>query len=584
MTIRRTAKAAKPPTRAAKPAPQALAPKMPKAEPVLPHPWVRVTMSALARSKLKSAGVIPNPFELDLAKPPPGVVPRGAKRGDALAMDSMTIEANAWAAQQVYNGAFFNGVTFMGYPYLSELTQRPEYRRITEVLATAMTKNWIKFQSTADDGTGTNPKIVELQDECERLSLVDAFRTMVELDGFFGRAHLYLDTGDTDTVAELPHSIGDGRDAATLAKFGGRRGFLKALQPVEPVWCYPAKYEASDPLHQDWYNPQSWFVMGKEVHVSRLLTFVGRKVPDLLKPSYAFGGLSMSQMAKPYVDNWLRTRQAVADLIWSFSVRGLKTNMSAMMGADGNELMNRVQYFTTLQNNQGLMALDKETEDFFNITTPLSSLNDLQAQAQEHMCSVTGTPVVVLLGIQPAGLNASSAGEMDTWDSWVEAYQEKFFTRKLDTVLNFIQLSLWGEIDPDITYVYEPLRSLGAKDLAEKQYSEAQRDTAYTEAGILDPTEVRRRLAADPTSKYDGLNVDDLPEQGEANPEDMLDIGGAGQFGFTREAREDHTREDPARDPAARAATRAGADRPAARPGDRHADRAARRPEDRNAA
>ena len=40
--------------------------------------------------------------------------------------------------------------------------------------------------------------------------------------------------------------------------------------------------------------------MGRQVHTSRILTFIGRPVPDLLKPAYSFGGLSLVQLG--YVD------------------------------------------------------------------------------------------------------------------------------------------------------------------------------------------------------------------------------------------------------------------------------------------
>jgi hypothetical protein len=53
--------------------------------------------------------------------------------------------------------------------------------------------------------------------------------------------------------------------------------------------------------------------MGTEVHASRMPAFVGHPVPDMLKPAYSFGGLSLSQMAKPYVDIWLQTRESVGD-------------------------------------------------------------------------------------------------------------------------------------------------------------------------------------------------------------------------------------------------------------------------------
>jgi hypothetical protein len=319
------------------------------------------------------------------------------------------------------------------------------------------------------------------------------------------------------------------------------------VKPVEPVWCYPAKYNATDPLKPDWYNPQSWFCQGKEIHSTRLLPFVGREVPDLLKPSYSFGGLSLSQMVKPYVDNWLRTRQAVADLIWSFSVRGIQTDLSNLMALDGDAMYKRAAFFANIQTNQGIMLLDKESEEFFNVVTPLGSLDALQSQALEHICSATGIPRIKYTGIQPAGFNASSDGEIRVWLDWVAAFQEKFMTAKLGTVLDFVMLSLWGEVDPDITFDWESLEELDDKEIAERDKMRADTATEYIEAGVLAPIDERARLSDDPEGVYSGIDVDDLPEQLDMFGEEgaMPDLGtGAGQLSATeRPPRDDRSRD-----------------------------------------
>src|ERR1700751_1944480 len=107
--------------------------------------------------------------------------------------------------------------------------------------------------------------------------------------------------------------------------------------------------------------------------------------------------------------------------------------------------------FTQLQNNNGTMILDKETEDFINVNVPLSGLDQLQAQAQEHMASLSRIPIIKLLGIQPAGLNASSSGELTPFADSIHSYQESFFRPNLKTVLNLVQCSRVGEVDPGIT-------------------------------------------------------------------------------------------------------------------------------------
>ena len=87
--------------------------------------------------------------------------------------------------------------------------------------------------------------------------------------------------------------------------------------------------------------------------------------------------------------------------------------------------------------------------------------------------------------IQPAGLNASSEGEIRVFYDWIGAYQEQFFTSNLTRVLGFIQLSLWGKVDEDITFTFEPLWSLDEKALAEirKLEGEVGRLPGRAEAG-----------------------------------------------------------------------------------------------------
>ncbi len=401
----------------------------------------------------------------------PGVIAQDTK----LACDSPSDANYRWALSGAISGAFSEGLGFLGYPYLAELTQRPEYRRPAEILAKEMTRKWIRLQGTGkDDKNGDkSEKIAAIVAEMKRLGVQAAFRKVAEQDGYFGRAQLYLDMGD-DRPEELIAPLADSR-----AKIG--LGSLKGLRVVEPIWTYPGMYNSTDPLRRDFYQPQTWFVMNRQVHASRLLTFVSRPVPDMLKPAYAFGGLSLSQIAKPYVDNWLRTRQSVSDLLHSFSTMVLKTNLAAVLNAEGAEqMLRRAVLFNQARDNRHLMMIDRDTEDFANVSAPLGSLDRLQAQSQEHMAAVTGIPLIVLLGITPSGLNATSEGELRTFYAWIEAQQEALFTAPLSRLLNVIQLSLFGAIDPDIGFSYVPLWTLSEEQLANMRKVEADTDTTRT--------------------------------------------------------------------------------------------------------
>jgi phage-related protein (TIGR01555 family) len=456
----------------------------------------------------------------DPYQPPRGVVPKGwipkRKTSAVLAMDDANGGlSNLSVSQAALNGVYSQGWTFMGYAYLSELAQIPEYRALSEVIALEMTKKWITFQAIGDEEKSASEekreKIKTIEDEVNKHHLQDKFRQLAEQDGFFGRSHLYIDTGDTEDRDELRMPIGNGQSKLSKAKVSPRHP-VKAFRVVEPIWTYPKDYNSNDPLREDWYNPSTWFVMAKEVHATRLLRFVGREVPDLLKPAYAFGGLSLSQMAKPYVDNWLRTRQSVADIVHAFSVFVLSTDLSTSLAEDGDQLFRRLELFNRLRDNKGVMALDKDTEDFKNVSASLAGLDALQAQTQEHMAAVGRTPITKLLGIQPTGLNASDENQLRNFEETIHAAQEAFIRPHLTTAIDFIQLSKFGEVDPDITFKFVPLRSLTEKEVADVQKVKADTHQVYVDMGAIAPEEVRAAVANDPETPYTGLDVDNMPE------------------------------------------------------------------------
>lgn len=476
-----------------------------------------------------------------------------------LAMDAELKEVFSYGNNAMVAGGGFGalageGLLFLGYTYLAELAQRPEYRVIAETIADDSTRKWIDFDVTGDKkqneedaakdpagfaermadpderqkrvkNAGKLDRIKELKDDQLRLGVQQAFYQASRTDNFFGRSHLFLDIRTNGATAgdpspdptEIVTDIGDASFGNTVSqsKVGAAIGSFKAIRLVEPMWAYPILYNANDPLRADWYNPQQWYVMGKEIHQSRLLTFVGHPVPDILKPAYAFGGLALSQMVKPYVDIWLQTRQSVAEMIKAYSVMVLGTDLSQLMTPSGQAaLLARIALFNIMRDNQGLFVHNKETEEFKNVSAALSGLDHLQAQAQEHMASVARIPLVKLTGISPSGLNATSEFEIEVYDDTIEAYQERFHQPKLQRVVNFQMLSLWGEVDPEITIRFNPLRQVSESEKGEQQAKKADMHEKFVNMGAIAPGEVRRAIVDDEDMPYAdlGLDPEDLPE------------------------------------------------------------------------
>lgn len=475
------------------------APKVPA-----PKSEMKVSESAAADMRIRSKTRKALIETFKAYEPAKGVLPSGVS-GHKLAMDSGFSPANAAANYGLIgniNAAFDEGYAWPGFIILAQWAQVPEFRRPAEVYAREMTRKWIKLQATGDEDK--TEKLKQIESEFKRLNVQKVFRTAIEQDGFFGRSQIFIDVGiETDNNQdELKTDL-----IVSKEKIG--KGALKRLTVVEPMWSYPNRYNANDPLDVTYYKPTSWFVMGKEIHSSRLLTIITRQVPDILKPAYAFSGLSLLQMMKPYVDNWLRTRQSVSDLIHSFTVWTLKTNLSSILqGGAAQGLLARAQMFNNSRDNHGLNIVDKDTEDFMNVSASLGSLDKLQAQSQEQMAAPTGLPLIYLTGITPAGLNASSQDEIEVFQDTCAANQE-IYTPALSTILNIVQLSLFGEIDPEIGFMWEPLKVVSETEKANIRKTDAETDGLHVEMGVVSPQEVRKRVANEEDSPYSGIDVNE---------------------------------------------------------------------------
>ncbi len=433
-------------------------------------------------------------------EPPRNVLPKG-KTGNAIAMDA-GFDCAGFESYGNFNTLCSQGYAFPGFQELALWSQIVEYRKPSEVYAREMTRKWIKFVAIGEKDKAD--RIKEIENEFKRLNVQAKFREAIEHDGLFGRAHIFLDMGittDTQGSQELRTEL-----IESPAKIG--KNSLKRLTVIEPTWVYPNLYNANNPIDPTFYKPTSWFAMGTEIHSSRLCTIVTRELPDILKPAYAFAGMSLSQLMKPYIDNWLRTRQSVSDLVHAFTVWTLKTDMNGILNDGGGQsFYNRLSLFNLARDNHGINAIDKDTEDFNNVSASLAGLDKLQAQAQEQMSSASSLPLVYATGITPSGLNASSEGEIEVFQDTLSATQE-LLTPAVSKILNVVMLSLFGEIDEDIQFVWEPLKVVTERERAEIRKFDSEVDIAHIDAGVLTPEEVRQRLAQEEDSLYPGLDLD----------------------------------------------------------------------------
>ena len=449
----------------------------------------------------------PDPARKPIALPAvPFKVERTAEQRAEMAMDDASggYPYGGYLGGQTVAGQLNFGLYFPGYPYLAELAQRSEYRQPVETLAKEMTRQWITFKSKG--GGDKEEKIAKIEEAFERHNVQALFRKVTELDGFYGLGMIFIKIKGHKELNN-PLVI----DSRSIEKDS-----LEGFNTIEPMWITPLVWNSIDPTIPTFYNPQQWVVLGQTIHSSRLLKFISREVPDIIKPAYNFGGISLTQLIDPYVQRWLKTVDSVNRLINNFSIITLATDMSAILQGGGPEvyagLLDRMRLFSKHRDNQGIFLHDKMNEELSQVAVSLAGLAELQAQSLEHMAYPTHEPLVVLTGVTPSGLNATSEGEIDVWHNWVHSMQEQFYRPNLERVMRIVELDLFGAIDDDITFDFEQLKEVDGEALARIRKSDAEAASVYIQDGVVDAQEERERLAKDPDSGYVNLDVNKVIE------------------------------------------------------------------------
>jgi len=395
---------------------------------------------------------------------------------------------------------------FVGYSMLSNISQEALIRAGVETVASEMTRKFMQW--TYDDDYGEEDKekaIADLEYQAKKYRIKERFNEAAVKDGYFGGCLIYIDVGELDDEEKLEPLV---LDEKTFKK-----GSLRGLKIIEPINIYPGEYNTTDPTDEHYFNPEYWYILGKKYHASRFLYFAGNDAPLLLKPAYNFFGIPQAQLALDYVAHFVANREAAQELLNKFSLTGLKTNMGqALQGKSCGDLVQRAKMFIRTKTNNGLMLMDKDTEDLIQLNTPLSGVRDIVEMSLNLLTAVWHIPKIEYLGEGEGGLNASSKEQIRSYYDYIIGRKEKLFTEPLEKLSKILQLNAWGKINPAIGFKYPALWDMDDSEKAALNKQQADRDAIYLANGVLSQEEVRRRLSLDVNSEYTMIDVDDLPE------------------------------------------------------------------------
>ncbi|MBD5417353.1 MAG: DUF1073 domain-containing protein [Desulfovibrio sp.] len=489
-------------------------PATPQAAPCAPSPQGRPVPSPRLSLHPDVGGGMPGgvpltPDEVRRLYGPPRTL--GASEKVRLALDSQLADGGVYTLlQHTFQLGQAAAPQFMGYGALQNMAQNGLLRACIETVADDMTREWITLRggsSDTEDAGDASDRLKELEAALARYDLQSVFHEAAELVGYEGGAFVFIDTGaDGDQLIDPLHL---GPSSGELAP-----GRPLRFTVIDPVNVFPGEYNSISPLRADYFRPRWWWVLGERVHKSRLIRLVANELPILLRPAYNFMGLPQAQILWDYILHFQECRTAEARLLKKFSMTVLKTNLQEiLLSAQGTaNLDRRVRYMVQTMSNDGVLAVDKDSEDVIKLETPLSGVTDIVRQALEFLAALNRTPAVKLLGISPSGFNATGESDIRNYYDHITSQQEKVLRPGIRRALECIQLHEFRAIDRGLDFDFAPLGEEDRAALATQQKTRADTVAVYLDRGVISAEEARAALVKDSDSPFADIDPEAVPE------------------------------------------------------------------------
>lgn len=426
--------------------------------------------------------------------------------GTTAAMDEAYPDLQLVKMQNAYGGdiapsqmIWYAQQSFIGYQTCAILAQNWMIDKACTMPARDAVRHG--YDVTINDGTEIKPEILDfMRIRDKAFGLKNACVEFVRMQRVFGIRIAMFEVDSNDPLYyQNPFNID-----------GVMPGSYRGISQIDPYWITPEldANAASNPASKHFYEPTWWRVNGKRVHRTHLI--IGRNgddLPDILKPTYFYGGIPTPQKIAERVYAAERTANEAPMLAMTKRLISLKTDITEAT-SNVEQFQAKMTFWTALMNNFGVKIIG-ENEELDQKDTSLTDLDAVIMTQYQLVAAAAEVPATKLLGTSPKGFGASGEYEESSYHEFLESIQE----HDLSPLVNrHHALLIKSEVSEKfaIPYfqtevVWKPTDTPTDKERAEINKMDADRDNALVQAGAIDGTDVRMRIISDPDSGYTGI-------------------------------------------------------------------------------
>ncbi len=300
---------------------------------------------------------------------------------------------------------------------------------------------------------------------------------------------------------------------------GIKKGSYKGMAVIEPYWINPQldTESATNPASLHYFEP-TWYVLNgqKKIHRSWVIRAVNSQVSDVLKPTYYFGGIPLTQQIyeRVYCAEKVANEAPLLALTKRLLVADADINNFVANPESATEVMEALNY---LRDNFGVYV-KRSGDQVSQFDTNLSDFDSLIMSQYQLVASIAGMPATKLLKTTPKGFNATGEYEEHDYKQSLLEIQENDYIPIINRHNELYTKSKYGRVIP-LDVKFNPIDTPTEKETAEINSIKAQTAMNHINAGITTAQEERDILRNSEGSAYSGL-----PEEIEEPDIDLTDF------------------------------------------------------------
>lgn len=290
---------------------------------------------------------------------------------------------------------------------------------------------------------------------------------------------------------------GGGPETPINPRMPGKIRFLAVLERQELV---PSAWASQ--LDSPYFGrPELWSFypqgvaspdIAQRIHASRLLTFEG--VPVSKRERLAQSGWTLSVLV-PVIDvirdgqqNW-RSVSLILNQAHQ-AVFKLKNLVEMVAQGEADKLQRRMEIVNLMRSISRAIVVDADAESFDYHSASLSGLDVILDKTWQRLAAAADMPVTVLMGMSPAGLNATGESDAQQWYDTVHAYRVKDIEPQLERLVHIIAAEQGDPNPSDWCVTWPSLWQMTPTEQAAYRKSVADTDAVYIDKGVVEPEEV----------------------------------------------------------------------------------------------